>query len=68
MLSVSGRLEPVKLQSNITRETKIAVNRFAIKPITKVTAKPFTCVVPNRNKNAQDTTVVKCVSMMVSNA
>ncbi len=39
-----------------------------MRPMTRVTAKPFTGPVPNMNKKAQDTTVVTCVSMMVRNA
>ena len=49
-------------------ETKTAVKTLAIRPITRVTANPFTGPVPNKNRNAQDTTVVTCVSMMVRKA
>src|SRR6266478_7966037 len=49
-------------------ETKTAVKTLAINPITRVTAKPFTGPVPNKKRNAHETTVVTCVSMMVRNA
>ncbi len=45
-------------QSKITFETNTAVNTFAIKPITSVTANPFTGPDPNKNRIAQETIVV----------
>ena len=54
--------------SKMARETNTAVNRFAIKPITRVTAKPRTGPVPKMKRNALATTVVTCVSMIVTNA
>src|SRR4051812_21959106 len=55
-------------QSKATLETKTDVNRFVINPITNVAAKPFTAGVPKKNRNAQETTVVTCVSTSVANA
>ena len=49
---------PDSSQSKIVFDTKTAVKTLAIRPITSVTAKPFTGPVPNINRNAQETTVV----------
>src|SRR4029078_7002255 len=64
ILSVTTRLPPSS-QSKMVLETKTAVKRLAINPITNVTANPLTGPVPNRNRKAQETTVVTCVSIMV---
>ena len=45
-------------QSKSRRETKTDVNTFATRPITRVIAKPWMEVVPNRNRQLQATTVV----------
>src|SRR3954451_7529301 len=49
-------------------DTKTAVKTFAIKPIVRVTANPFTGPSPNRNRKQQDTTVVTWVSTIVHQA
>jgi hypothetical protein len=45
-------------QSKTTRDANTDVNRLVIRPITSVTANPFTAGVPRKNRKAQDTTVV----------
>ncbi len=67
MLNVATRFR-LSSQSKIVLDTNTAVNTFAIRPITSVTANPFTGPVPNKNKNAHETTVVTCVSTIVRNA
>ena len=59
---------PANPRSKMNFDTKTAVNTLAIRPITSVTAKPFTGPVPNRNRKAHDTTVVTWVSMIVRKA
>src|SRR5262245_28509633 len=61
---VSWRLPEVS-QSKMNFDTNTAVHTLATRPITRLTAKPFTGPVPNRNRKRQDTTVVTCVSIMV---
>ena len=68
MLNVTTRFCIPSSQSKMVRETKTAVKRFANRPITRVTANPFTGPVPNRNRNAQLTIVVTCVSTIVTSA
>ena len=55
-------------QSKITFDTKTAVNTFANRPITSVTAKPLTGPVPNMNRKRHDTIVVTWVSTIVHQA
>src|SRR5258708_2965866 len=45
-------------QSNATRETKTDVNRFVVRPITRVVANPLTAGVQKKNKNTHETSVV----------
>ena len=54
--------------SKISRETKTEVNRFAIKPIARVSANPRTGPRPNKNRKAAAMIVVKLVSIIVRNA
>src|SRR5207249_6315534 len=53
--------------SNRVLDTKTAVNIFEIRPITKVTAKPFTGPVPNRKRNVAEIRAARCVSTRVTN-
>ena len=46
----------------------MALNKLAAKPMLKVTAKPFTGPVPNKNRKKAAMTVVVLVSMIVSRA
>src|ERR1043166_707381 len=50
ILSLACRGARARTQSNITRDTKTPVNRFAPKPMVSVTANPFTGPVPNRKR------------------
>src|SRR5215831_17858689 len=59
---------PLSSHSNIVRETNTAVKTLAAKPIVRVTANPRTGPSPNRNRNAQETIVVTCVSTIVHQA
>ena len=68
MLKVESRGLRQICTSKIARDTNTAVNRLAMRPMTSVTAKPRTGPVPNTNRNALATTVVTCVSMMVTKA
>ena len=52
----------------IVLETKTAVNRFARRPATNVTANPRIGPVPNTNRKIAETMVVTCVSVIVRNA
>jgi hypothetical protein len=65
MLNVVSCRFPDNSHSKINFETNTAVNTLATRPITSVTAKPFTGPVPKMNSTAQETTVVTWVSMMV---
>ncbi len=66
--SASPRARRLTLASKIVRDTKTAVNKFAIKPKVKVMAKPFTGPEPKMNRIAAETTVVTCVSTIVVQA
>ena len=68
MLNASPRCLRLKSQSKIMRETNTAVKRLASKPKVKVTAKPLTGPVPNKNRMAADTIVVTWVSTIVIQA
>src|ERR1700733_4505085 len=68
MESASPRCLRFRRASKIVRDTKTAVNRFAPRPKTSVTAKPFTGPVPKRKRMAAETIVVTWVSRMVVHA
>ena len=53
MLRVVTFLFPLISQSKMTLETKTAVNTLASKPMIRVTAKPFTLVVPKMKRKAK---------------
>ena len=52
MLKVFTCFLPASTRSKISRETNTEVNRFAMRPIARVTAKPRTGPLPNKNKKA----------------
>ena len=62
---VSTRCFRLRIHSNKVRDTKTAVNMFEIRPMTSVTAKPFTGPVPNRNKKVAEISAARCVSTKV---
>ena len=68
MLKVSTRALRFKCHIKMVRETKTAVNRFASKPATKVTANPRIGPVPKTNRKIAETMVVTWVSMIVTKA
>src|SRR5579872_1006939 len=58
MLKSGLRLCLDNSQSKATLETNTDVNRFVVRPMTRVVANPFTAGVPKKNRKTQETTVV----------
>src|SRR4030095_15907011 len=65
MLKASARCLRARTSSNSVRDTNTAVNMLDTRPITSVTAKPFTGPVPNRNRNVAEINAARCVSTSV---
>src|SRR5437667_2128718 len=63
--AVSARCFRFSTHSNKVRETKTAVNILETRPMTNVTAKPFTGPVPNRNRQTAEISAAKWVSTRV---